>query len=520
MRSWRRHAPVEDADGGPGQDGGDPVGGGARGGNLPLAFLDRRNDDVNALAGGDPLSGEPVHLVPAGFLAHARQDLAPARGLLIQHRDVQLAVDRPCERARDRRRRHDEHVRCLALAEQAGAVGDAESVLLVHDDEAEPSELHGRLGEGMGAHQHVDAPGRELLEDPAARRSPDAARQERQPHPRRGQPESQALGVLLREDLGRSHERRLNPVARGQHEGEARHDGLAGTDVALEKPRHRAAGAEVGGDLAHGALLRARQGKRDSLPRPLPERLRGQQDDASPRVQPRALFLDARREHQQLLPGENAPGRFGRLRSRREVRVLEGLEDLGRARRGAGERRVEPVEGPPREGAPGAGGNVGHAVVDPHDAARVDGVGFLAIGDELGLRVLDLHLPPGRRGGRPVERRPRAGERLHEGRVAVVPDDADGAGAVVGDGLHPQRAPPHAYGPDAMEAGEDGGGLAPFEGGNRREAPPVFVAKGQREEEIAHGPEPFGPQALGPRGADAGNPGNRIAQPQWNRRGV
>jgi len=71
-----------------------------------------------------------------------------------------------------------------------------------------------------------------------------------------------------------------------------------------------------------------------------------------------------------------------------------------------------------------------------------------------------------------------------------------------------------------MKASQHGCGLAPLKGGDRREAAPVFVAKGQGEQEISDGPESFARQAFGPSGADAGNPGDRIAQAQREGRSV
>ena len=70
-----------------------------------------------------------------------RDDLLPAGRKFIDHRDIEVAVNRHRERARDRRRGHDEHVRCDAFPRQFEALHHAESMLLVDDHEAEFGEL-------------------------------------------------------------------------------------------------------------------------------------------------------------------------------------------------------------------------------------------------------------------------------------------------------------------------------------------------------------------------------------------
>ena len=83
---------------------------------------------------------------------HCRDRLA-ARRQFIDDRHVKVTVDRHCQRARNRRGGHHQHMgRCRAvLAPQAGALSDTEAVLLVDDGEAQVVELHGILNQGMGA---------------------------------------------------------------------------------------------------------------------------------------------------------------------------------------------------------------------------------------------------------------------------------------------------------------------------------------------------------------------------------
>ncbi len=86
---------------------------------------------------------------------------------------------------------------------------------------------------------------------------------------RRGQPTDQQLGpklerrqqpgerrvVLLGQQLGRRHQRRLVVVLDRQQHREQRHDRLAGADIAHEQPVHPFGGGHVGGDLQDRPFL-------------------------------------------------------------------------------------------------------------------------------------------------------------------------------------------------------------------------------------------------------------------------
>ena len=75
--------------------------------------------------------------------------------------DVEIAVDDERERARYRRRGHDEHMRLLPLADERRALCHAEAVLLVRDDEAETGVFNVGAEERVGADDEVDAPRRQ-----------------------------------------------------------------------------------------------------------------------------------------------------------------------------------------------------------------------------------------------------------------------------------------------------------------------------------------------------------------------
>ena len=178
--------------------------------------------------------------------------LRPGR-LLGELRDVEVAVVRHQQRARDRRRRHDQHVgaAAAALGLQRQALVHAEAVLLVDDGEGQVLEHHVGLEQRVRADEDVD-----LAAPPAAR----AARRARGPSrgPSAGQGAGRRLvgerrdgvGMLARQHLGRRHQRGLRAGLDRDRHGHQRDDRLAGADIALQQAQHAARRAHVLGDLA------------------------------------------------------------------------------------------------------------------------------------------------------------------------------------------------------------------------------------------------------------------------------
>jgi hypothetical protein len=104
-----------------------------------LRLLDQRVDDVGLLAARDRLLQQAQHLAPLARAREQRAHRQPPGGQLVEHGQIEIAVQRHRERARDRRRGHHEHVRLRAVvarAAQRRALAHAEAVLLVHHDEA------------------------------------------------------------------------------------------------------------------------------------------------------------------------------------------------------------------------------------------------------------------------------------------------------------------------------------------------------------------------------------------------
>ncbi len=176
---------------------------------------------------------------------------------LVDHRNVQIAIERQRERARNRRGGHDQHVGRAAFFDQPFALQHAEAVLLVHDHQAQARECD-RIFE-----QRV-RPDDQLRFARAARarrcrawqrasgRSPAAPRDSRPARTR-----ACADKIMLHgENFRRRHQRHLLTVF--DHDGGRleRHDGFPAADVALQQAVHRLGAFEIGGDFRQHSLLR------------------------------------------------------------------------------------------------------------------------------------------------------------------------------------------------------------------------------------------------------------------------
>ena len=170
---------------------------------------------------------------------------------------------------------------CAPFARSVARCMHAEAMLLVDDDQPELVELDRLLGERVRADDEVDRAARELgarisrrfaavaLPVSEATRNRDAIEQ----------PPNRQV-VLVRQNLGRRHERDLQAVLHRDERGEQRDDRLAGADVALQQPVHRLRPLHVGDDLAQRRLLSVGELERQHAPRRLADAV---VDDHRPR---------------------------------------------------------------------------------------------------------------------------------------------------------------------------------------------------------------------------------------------
>src|SRR5687767_11369982 len=99
---------------------------------------------------------QTFHVLTLIFTRNDRFDRRAARRQLVDHRNVEITVDRHRERAWNRRRGHDEHVRIEAARAQFGALHDAETMLFVDDYETEVCKRDAFLHERVRADARVD----------------------------------------------------------------------------------------------------------------------------------------------------------------------------------------------------------------------------------------------------------------------------------------------------------------------------------------------------------------------------
>ena len=136
--------------------------GGARDGRL--GGLDQRADDVGLAAVREMARQPRVRLRAAVVGDPGGHDRLAVGGRRRDLGDREVAVDGQRERARDRRRRHVEHVRAAPLGER-GALLDAEAVLLVDDRDREVAEADLLLDQRVRADGDLHVSRRDQLAD-------------------------------------------------------------------------------------------------------------------------------------------------------------------------------------------------------------------------------------------------------------------------------------------------------------------------------------------------------------------
>ncbi len=373
-----------------------------------VAQLRRRLVDVAGLAPRPRSAGTPRspatcpggHVPPVGKRARATGPAisvvlgrAAARRRLAQRRQVELADQRQRQRARDRRRGQHQQVRRPALVAQRRPLTHPEAVLLVDHHQAEAAKLH-----VLGQQRMSRRPGRPCPRPPP--RSP-LARSPRVIEPvssaRRIPPPGTtraASQVLLRQDLGRRHPRRL--PARGHDPALA-----ANATSVLPEPTSPCSSRSIGRGCARSASI--------SSMRPL--RLRRLERHARAQLlAARAFVRQQRHGHRQRLRGRPAA-------QQRQLGHQQLLEQHASVRRRAPglQRRDRPRPAAPRRARAAA-----PAPTRRHQAQACAQLGRQGI-DQRGLAAAPA--PPGtawpaspRRRPRPPDSGPRSPARAPRGR--------------------------------------------------------------------------------------------------------
>ena len=466
----------------------------------------------------------PLELVRA---ADARPDRDAALGWRPEVGHVEVGVEDLAERARDRRRGHQQDVRCAIAAglrlEQA-ALLHAEPVLLVDHDDAERRERHPLLDERVRPDDDRRLAGRDELERLAGRGRGHRARQQLDGDRRVLEQRRERPVVLAGEEVGRGEQRSLHPGPRRSRQRVRRDRRLARAHVALEQSEHRRRAGEVAADVLDRPVLV--DGQHDlafELPPDRPFQRLAQLrvgrivDGDRPGRVPPALSSPgdhAQLERQQLVERQPPERRVATLERDRVVGLFQRVADRGQllaAQDIAGQvfrvrlagpveqvadRDPQPVRGEPRAQA-----------VDRHDPPDVEQLVVLALGLEVGVVERQLPAEPLQLAADDdlvVDVQPSLDEAPPE------PRRLDRPGLVLEDGDRPLDAAPErrldADVDDPHPRGDDGPLLDPDELAELAHLAKVVVAPRQVEQQVANREEPE-PPARPPEdagGRDAG----------------
>ena len=222
---------------------------------VQFVVLDGGADDIDLVPGSDLLFQKAVHIPPLAPGDEPGPDGLAAGGQLVQHRDVQVAVEQQPQRAGDGRGAHDQQMGAFGLAGQDAPLPHAEAVLLVHDGKAQVFELYLVGQHRMGAHHQPGAAVRNGGKRHTALGGFHAAHQQRDVDAERLQPVGQGGGVLAGQQLGGGQHGALPAVLRRMPDGRRRHQRFAAAHIALQKAVHGHLAAKVAADLPGGAAL-------------------------------------------------------------------------------------------------------------------------------------------------------------------------------------------------------------------------------------------------------------------------
>ena len=196
--------------------------------------LHERANHVGLLALFVRLADGAVSQVAARLGEHTRRNARPRNRPMADDARVQVAVDRERQRARDRRRRHDQQVGTRALGAQGIALPHTNTVLLVDDDKRQMLERHIIRKDRMGTKEDVELARFQLRMDLLALGRRRGTRQERPGHTGLREQGAGLIGILARQHARRRHNAGLSARI-GRDSQRAGGDGrLAGTDVAQQ----------------------------------------------------------------------------------------------------------------------------------------------------------------------------------------------------------------------------------------------------------------------------------------------
>ena len=200
-------------------------------------------------------------------------------------------------------------------------------MLLIDDSQAQVGKLHGGLNECVGPNQNVHLARGHPLQNRLAGCAFDRTGQQLHPHGHGSEELTQALQVLLGQDLRGRHDGRLVSIVDGDERRQQRHHCLSTAHIPLQQPVHVPTGVHVGTDLSQHAFLCVRQGERQLV---VVESVEGFADVLEPHA--REVFCQrffvlnqSQLKQKQLLEAQPVLGLFRLGGVRRTMDALEGV---------------------------------------------------------------------------------------------------------------------------------------------------------------------------------------------------
>ena len=303
-----------------------------------FGFLDQRADPVDLLAFGEGAAEALDQLAEPFERQRDGLDRLAAGRLFGELGDVHVAEGGQHQRARDRRRRHHQHVGRIALGGDRQALVDAEAVLLVDDRQHQVVEDHRFLEQRVGADDDVDRAGCDAVEDVGALAALFAAGEDRGRQAGARGERRDGGEMLAREDFGRRHQGRLAAGLGGARHGEQPDHRLAGADIALQQAQHALGLGEIGMDLGQRLFLRAGQRIGEcGTDLCLDRAVAGQRPPGQP-ARARAHQRQRDLPGQQFVIGEPPPGGAVDRDVDRIGRIVQPRQRIGEGRKGLAAR--------------------------------------------------------------------------------------------------------------------------------------------------------------------------------------
>ncbi len=128
-------------------------------------------------------------------------------------------------------------------------------MLLIDHGEPQPCENHAFLHERVGTRDELDAAGGQAVEHLTPLMLSLTSGQARDRKPQRRRECVDGCGMLLSQNLGGGHQRRLGSAVHGSQHRRRGHDRLARANVALQQPAHGPAAREVTANLLERPAL-------------------------------------------------------------------------------------------------------------------------------------------------------------------------------------------------------------------------------------------------------------------------